>query len=235
MEARLHTNDGAGTAAAFHLSPEQVRYFETFGFLKLPQLFEPEVDGISDGFEAVFRNTGHERMETYHAIHGDQRRITIPSFVDKDPRVHRLRDDDRVRGIAGSLIGDSYEYAESDGSVFYCGTAWHADIYGAPMSQYHVKLYFYLDALSSDTGAVRMMPGTNHFSETYASTLRADLEDPGNTRSAYGVDGAELPSFTLPTDPGDVIVGNYRTLHASFGGVDRRRLFTISFRAPRSS
>ena len=31
--------------------------------------------------------------------------------------------------------------------------------------------------------------------------------------------------------PGDLIVGNFRTLHGSFNGAPRRRLFTVNFSA----
>lgn len=232
MNASLRTHDRADPDEAVPLQPEQAHYFETFGFLKIPRLFEPEVDAIAAGFEAIFDDPAHERLESRHAIHGDQRRVTIPSFVDRDARLRWLRSDQRVLGVARSLVGEPYEYAESDGSVFYCGTSWHADIYGAPMEQYHIKLYFYLDPLTAESGALRVIPGTNHFAETYAATLRRDLEDPRQTLARYGVDGADLPAVAVETQPGDVIVGNYRTLHASYGGSDRRRLFTMSFRAP---
>jgi hypothetical protein len=234
MNTSLGTNDPATPREDFQLRPEQVHYFEIFGFLKLPRLFEDERETMLAGFESIFENPDNERMETRQQIHGDQRRVTIPSFVDRDARLRWLRTDPRVLGIASSLIGSRHEYAESDGSAFYCGTAWHADIFGAPMEQYHVKLYFYLDSLSAESGALRVIPGTNHFSETYAATLRRDLEDPTETIAKYGVDGAELPAVTVETRPGDVVVGNYRTLHASYGGTDRRRMFTMSFRAPRS-
>jgi hypothetical protein len=232
MRPTVGTNDQVTGIDGFELSPEQQRYFETFGFLALPRLFEREVDDLAAGFEGVFENETNERMETYYPIHGNQRRVTIPSVVDKDPRLQWLRTDERVLGIARSLIGEPFEYADSDGSLFYCGTAWHADIYRAPWHQYHIKLYFYLDPLSRENGAIRMIPGTNHSSETFATRLRADLEDPERTEALYGVEGSELPSFALETNPGDLLLGNYKTLHASFGGVERRRMFTMSFRAP---
>lgn len=235
MRPFLGTDEAPSAGAPFQLSPEQVRYFETFGFLKLRNLFVSEIDDIAAGFDAIFEDEANERMETHYAIHGERRRVTIPSFIDKDRRLQWLRSDDRVLGIARSLIGPDYNYGESDGSIFYCGTAWHADIFGAPMSQYHVKLYFYLDVLSAESGAIRMIPGTNHFSETFATTLRADLEDPAKVLMTYGVDGSEIPSVALDTNPGDLLVGNYRTLHASFKGGDGRRLFTMSFKEPRSS
>ena len=40
----------------------------------------------------------------------------------------------------------------------------------------------------------------------------------------------EIPSFAIDNEPGDLIVGNFRTLHATFGGATRRRLFTMNYR-----
>ena len=38
----------------FVLTKSQVTYFKTFGFLKIPGLFAPEIDRIREGFEEVF-------------------------------------------------------------------------------------------------------------------------------------------------------------------------------------
>jgi hypothetical protein len=40
-----------------------------------------------------------------------------------------------------------------------------------------------------------------------------------------------VPSWTVDVDPGDLVVGNFRTMHASFNGGVRRRLFTMNFAA----
>ena len=60
--------------------------------------------------------------------------------------------------------------------------------------------------------------------------LRKNLERPHGAREVYGVANDEIPSWTLETDPGDLVVWNFRTIHASFAGGLRRRLFSINFR-----
>jgi hypothetical protein len=212
------------------LNAQQIAYFETFGFLKLPGLFRDEIDEITTGFEDVFAAEGHFRMETYVPLHGDQRRLIIPAFVTKNPTLSRLLDDERVTGIVRSLLGDGYEYAESDGNLFDCESTWHSDIYGASLDVHHVKLSFYLDKLRADSGAIRVMPGTNFFSESFARNVRRRIADPTRIASEFGVDDRELPSVVLETDPGDVVVWDFRTIHASFYGGQRRRLFSINFR-----
>jgi ectoine hydroxylase-related dioxygenase (phytanoyl-CoA dioxygenase family) len=95
---------------------------------------------------------------------------------------------------------------------------------------HHVKLSFYLDTLRENTGAIRVIPGTHFFSETFGRTVRRKLLDPDKIPDEFGVAGPDIPSVPLETDPGDLVVWDFRTVHASYGGAHRRRLFSINFR-----
>jgi Phytanoyl-CoA dioxygenase (PhyH) len=224
--------DGDGDATVAVVSPQQKAYFETFGFVVLRGLFADDADRLVDGFEEVFANEDHPRMETFEELHLDQRRVIIPQFVTKTPKLSWLLDDPRVDGAISTLLDPGYEYAESDGNLFYCESSWHPDTYGAPLTRRHLKLSFYLDSLHGENGAIRMIPGTNHHRTPFAKTLRANLEDPRRIADVYGVDYHEIPSWTLESEPGDVIAWDFRTIHASFNGGERRRLFSINFRGP---
>jgi hypothetical protein len=213
--------------AAVPLSAQQVNYFKTFGFVKVPGLFREDVDEIVAGFEAVFANE-LPTMETYEPLHGEQRRLIIMGFVDKDARLERLKTDPRVVGVVSSLLGDEFVYAQSDGNLFDCESHWHSDMYGAPLEYHHVKLSFYLDPLRADSGAIRVIPGTHHYRERYALDLRKRFKEPAN--GAFGVDPRDIPSVPLETDPGDLVVWDFRTIHASFHGGIRRRLFSMNYR-----
>jgi hypothetical protein len=222
---------GAGTAGtSTGLTQPQVAFFETFGYLRLPGLFADDVGPIIEGFEAVFAAEGHPRMEYYADLHGGERRVIIPAFITKNERLSQLLQDERVTGVVRSLLGDQYEYAESDGNLFDCESIWHADTYSAPMTIHHVKLSFYLDRLRGDSGAIRVIPGTNFFNEKFARALRSRMNDVSKIEENFGVDARDLPSVVLDTDPGDVVVWDFRTIHASFNGNKRRRLFSINFR-----
>jgi hypothetical protein len=212
------------------LTRQQVKFFETFGFLVLPGLFRDDIDQIIEAFEAVFATEGHPRMETYVELHGEERRLIIPQFVTKHPTLNRLREDPRVLGIVSSLLGDNYEYAESDGNLFDCESLWHSDTYGAPMLIHHVKLSFYLDSLRADSGAIRVIPGTQHFKESFATALRNGFREPTEIEEQFGVDARDIPSVALETEPGDLVVWDFRTIHASYHGQVRRRLFSINYR-----
>jgi ectoine hydroxylase-related dioxygenase (phytanoyl-CoA dioxygenase family) len=216
------------------LSQAQVRFFETFGFLRLPGLFRDEIDEINTAFDEVFAAEGHPRMETYVELHGEERRQIIPQFVTKHPNLDRLRADPRVVGIVTSLLGVNYEYAESDGNLFDCESLWHSDTYGAPMLVHHVKLSFYLDSLRADSGAIRVIPGTQHFKESFATALRNGFREPADIENQFGVDPRDIPAVVLETEPGDLVVWDFRTIHASYNGQVGRRLFSINYREQQS-
>jgi hypothetical protein len=222
----------------FVLTKSQVAYFKTFGFLKIPTLFALDMDRIREGFEEVFANEPSELLDPRNPYHRardpryeEETREIIPAFIDRSSKLSWLRDDPRTVAVAKGLLGDGYAYAESDGNLFNCDVYWHFDAYGAIEGVEHIKLSFYLDELHHDTGALRVIPGS-HFESTYAKKLyRGIAHKPARVRDYYGVSVEEIPSWTLDVTPGDLIVGNFRTLHGSFNGAARRRLFTVNFSA----
>ena len=123
----------ASMGARRMLTSQQTNFFDTFGFIKLPGLFREDIEEISAGFEeAVAAESA--RFETYEPLHGEKRRLIIPQFVDTNPRLAPLRTDERVVGMVSSLLGDDFDYAESDGNLLDCETSWHCDVYGSPMA-----------------------------------------------------------------------------------------------------
>jgi hypothetical protein len=243
MPARSELDEPTGTDpsptaatvddARFRLSDQQIAFFDTFGFIRLRGLFAAEIDQLTSEFERVFEEQA--TWESHEQLHFNDRRLIIPGFIDHSPTLLGLLGDPRVVGTASSLIGPDYVDGESDGSLFYCDTSWHPDTFGSPLPRYHVKLSFYLDPLLGDTGAIRMVPGTNFWQSTYAEMLRRDLDDPSRIESIFGVTPQEIPAWTLESEPGDVIAWNFRTIHASFNGGERRRLFSLNFKEPVAS
>ncbi len=222
--------DAAAPAARAHLlSPQQIHFFDTFGFLKLPGLFANDIQDIIGGFEDLFGNKDQPVWETKEALHGNERRVIIPGFIEQSPRLAPLQHDARVVGIVQSLIGRDYKWCSSDGNLFYCESYWHPDDYAAPLHEYHVKLSFYLDDLTGKNGAIRLIPGSHFHQQTYARTLRRDLKDAAKVNELFGIAGADIPSITVESVPGDLIVWNFRTIHGSYNGGERRRLFSLNY------
>lgn len=221
--------DPNGQPGSFCLSPAQIHFFDTFGYLKIPGLFKPDIAEITTGFEDLFGNEEQPVWETRESLHGDERRVIIPGFIEQSPILSPLQHDPRVTGIVRSLIGDQFKWSSSDGNLFFCESYWHSDMYATPMQHFHIKLSFYLDELSGDSGAIRLIPGSHFHNQSFARTLLRDFNDPEKISQHFGVDGSEIPSVTIDSSPGDVIVWNFRTIHASYNGGERRRLFSLNF------
>ena len=66
--------------------------------------------------------------------------------------------------------------------------------------------------------------------EPCARDLRQSFRDFGKAADVFGVDSTEIPAVVIDSDPGDVLIWDYRLIHASFNGLDRRRFFSVNFR-----
>jgi hypothetical protein len=214
------------------ITGQQVNFLEMFGYLHIPGIFADEIEEITEAFEAVFADPEHSRMDMNEALHRNDRRVIIPAFVDRHPALAKLQEDGRILGIARAVLGDDVEYAESDGNLAFCHSEWHADTYGAPMTQRHIKISFYLDRLRDDSGAIRVLPGTHFWEGDYALRLRSSFREVGRSRELFGIDSTAIPAVVVNSDPGDLLVWDYRVIHASFNGLNRRRFFSVNFREP---
>jgi len=202
------------------LTDAQVNFFETFGYLGFPGLVADRIEAITREFEAVWegRGGGH-----YGRPHDGKARSCIVPFIDQREYLCTLLDDPRILGIASSLLGDDFNYMGSDGNYYVGDTPWHSD--GWHPETRHIKIAFYLDPVTRDTGCLRVIPGSHRVGEGYADSLQEQVR---RSEERWGVPGADLPAVALETRPGDVLCFNHNTKHAAFGGGDRRRMFTIN-------
>ena len=209
------------------LSEQQLAYFDTFGFLGFPGLFVDEIDAVTAGFEQIWaeHGGGHDGR-----LHDHQKRSALLPFIDQNEYLSALLDDPRIAGIAGSLLGDDFNYTASDGNYYVGDTGWHSDGY-VDRKYMSVKMAFYLDPVTKDTGCLRVIPGSHKSGDRFAGMLHEAA--PGSKinriEEAWGISGAEVPALALETQPGDLLMFNHSTKHASFGGGTRRRMFTINF------
>ena len=90
------------------------------------------------------------------------------------------------------------------------------------------KMALYLDPLNRDTGALRVIPGSQKYGDVFAEALQTSLR---TTQEDWGIHGSEVPAIALEANPGDVVVFNQNTKHSAWGGGKRRRMFTINVTA----
>ena len=200
----------------FRLSPEQLRFMDTFGYLHFPGFLNDCIDEIVEAFEQVWVDLGIDHPET-------QRTYIVP-FIGQSEYLSSLLDDDRIDGIFASLLGEDYTYLGSDGNFYSGDTGWHSDG-GWPRPVRFYKMAFYLDPLTANTGAVRFIPGSHRYGELYAETVQQNISSLEDT---YALDGASVPAVALESNPGDLVIFNQALKHSSWGGGTQRRMFTIN-------
>lgn len=203
------------------LTPQQIAFFETFGYLAFPDLLADCIAEITNEFEAVWaeRGGGHGGLP-----HDDARRSCIVPFADQRERLCALLDDPRITGVVIPFLGDDFNYMTSDGNYYAGDTPWHSDNWST--TSMRIKVALYLDPLTRETGALRVIPGSHRIGEPYADRLHSEIR---RSEELWGLPGRTLPAVALETRPGDVVVFNQCLKHASFGGSARRRMFTLNF------
>lgn len=202
------------------LTYEQMCFYDAFGFLNFPSLLNDRIERIIAEFGALFDRNGGGH---FGAPHDGMARSCIVPFIDQSEYLSSLLDDPRILAIATSLCGDDFVYSGSDGNYYVGDTGWHSDAM-SPKYPY-VKIAFYLDTLTRDTGALRVIPGSHLFGDRFADSVHQQI---GRSVDNWGISGRDVPAIALEVKPGDVLVFNQNTKHASFGGGSSRRMFTIN-------
>jgi len=202
------------------LTDQQLTQFKTFGYLAFPGLMKDRIDEIIREFEAIFVARGGGHAGKPHE--GKQRSCIVP-FIDQSAVLSSLLDDPRIHGIAAGLLGDDFNFMPSDGNYYSGETSWHSD--GWHKETMHIKIAFYLDPLTRDTGCLRVMPGSHKVGDAYAEAVNNEIP---MCEEKWGLHGRDVPAVALETQPGDILVFNHNTKHAAFGGSGWRRMFTMN-------
>lgn len=196
-------------------SQEQQRaLFDAFGFLQLPGLVAGEIDWITAEFESVFTGRG--------IAHDGTKRSCIVPFIDQRARLCTLLDHPGIRSVAENLLGHDFNYLGGDGNYYTGDTGWHSD--GGHTVLRYLKIAFYLDPVTRDTGALRVIPGSHVLDHEPQPATRGA----SNSRERWGIEMKDVPCVALESKPGDVVVFNHNIMHSSFGGSGCRRMFTIN-------
>ena len=204
------------------LTDQQLAFFETFGFLAFPGLLADRIQQITDEFEAIWAANGGGHNG---ALHDGTARSCSVQFIDQSAYLSTLLDDPRIHDIAASLLGDDFNYMGSDGNFYTGDTRWHSDGYGGRGGLRHIKIAYYLDQLDGESGALRVIPGSHRLGEGFAEDLERSIR---RSDELWGTPGRQVPAIALATTPGDILVFNHDLKHATYGGSQRRRMFTMN-------
>ena len=226
VSLQMNTMQQTSTEGLFQLTDDQINYFRTFGFLKVKGLFDEEIGQISTEFDSVFKEHEKDQHITHDPTHGERERRIIHAIAEKNEYLSALREAPKMVELASRLIDKDYKCINSDGSRFFCDSNWHADIYGAPLNIFHLKVSIYLESLRGNSGAIRVLPGSHNFQESYARDLRKEMN---KETSPFGVGQQDIPGYVVETDPGDAVIWAFRVVHGSFNGNAGRRLLSYNF------
>ena len=197
------------------LSQHQLDFFDTFGYLGFPGLLKDCIDKIIEEFEDIWAKSGR--------THDGTTRSALVPLPDKSEYLSSLLDDPRIHDIASSICGEDFNYYSGDGNYYVGDTGWHSDGYNQrPVKS--IKIAYYLDPVTTNSGALRVIPGSHRNKESFGDLLESHL-----TSDIFGMTGDQIPAVALESNPGDVLVFNHRIKHSSWGGSDARRMFTMNF------
>ncbi|MCB0062233.1 MAG: phytanoyl-CoA dioxygenase family protein [Caldilineaceae bacterium] len=208
------------SSRTWQLTEQQINFFETFGYLGFPGLLADRAAEIDAAFEAVWDGRGGGHNGKPHE--GTARSCIVP-FIDQSEVLSSLLDDPRIHSLATGLLGEDFNYMGSDGNYYVGDTRWHSDGWHPEIR--HIKIAFYLDPLTANSGALRVIPGSHRLGEGYANHLQATIRQ---SEDLWGMAGTGVPAIALETQPGDIVCFNHNTKHAAFGGGKARRMFTIN-------
>jgi hypothetical protein len=201
------------------LSVEQKRFFEIYGYLVLPGLLARSIQSITAGFEAVWQKRIHD-LES--PAHQGTARSSVVAFIEQHEALSQLLDDPGIHGAACSLLGDDFTYMGSDGNYYVGDSSWHRD--GGYRVLRFLKFAIYLDPITAQTGALRVVPGSHELDDAFTRNALAASNDP----PSVGRSGAQMPAQVIESNPGDVVAFNLNILHSSWGGGTSRRMFAFN-------
>ena len=203
----------------YKLKKNQIDFFKTFGFILIEGLFLDKIEDIINSFEEVFeQQTKKQKRDPFN-----NERKCIPQFIDSHEYLASLIDDERIINIGECILGENFNYMGSDGNYYNSNTSWHSDGWGSNIL--HIKLAFYLDHLKHNKGCLKILPGSHHIHDKYSNDLDISFKKKNSYLKKLG---AEVPSISIETEPGDLICFNHNLKHSSYGGGKNRRMFTIN-------
>jgi hypothetical protein len=191
-------------------------HFRSFGFVVLPAALDAgEAAALATEADAVVRDaTG-----TNYLVEPEGGGITghyIPATGPRTPvSVGLLM---RFAPVAEELAGVPLVPSVVQHILFFDCASWHTDTGHAVPS---VKVVAYLEPLTADTGALRVLPGSHRLDERVLSQV---LHGPAfRSEDSWRRAIRQVPCHVIETVPGDVIVFDEHLWHASFGGRHRHQ------------
>jgi hypothetical protein len=206
------------------LSHEQIDHYRTFGFLVLPgYLEEHETAALGAELDRAQRDAFGARYDQRPDDGSSGHYLPMMSQA-RTPVSLALVEDQRFLATARQLVGAPVVPTYAEGILYFDQSGFHDD---AGPGVRAVKFVAYLEPLTADTGALRLLPGSHH-PELSAIVAAWDRRHPAHDAEQLRRQVEALPLYVAETRPGDVIAFDWHVRHTSIRGRDRRQ-WTISY------
>lgn len=209
------------------LTNNQIQLFHTFGFLVLRQLF------LADEIATMKREADDIMAEARQGKPFDPAQLEqVQPFFERRPFLSQLVNDDRVYALGEGLVGPDFLLDGTEGNYYVGDTPWHGSVGQYTLLQ-EIKIVFYLDTLTRENGALRVIPGSHlPVDPDHMTELRSRNKDPDFR--PFGLHPHKIPSVAIDTEPGDVVIFTEDLIHGAFGGTKRRHLAVSFFKRPQT-
>lgn len=214
------------------LTDQQKLFFETFGFLLLRKLFSTrEMTEIVKEADNLFYTARKAENFPEH--------LHISPFIELSDKLARLADDDRIYEPMAQLLRPDLAWGGSEGNM---GKEqgrkehrWHCDRHDQINMDYRwIKTMLYLEPMTKNSGALRVMAGSHLTSfcqalhDVQLGARGPNYEDKGSN-SVFGLPGDELPCVAMETQPGDLVIFNQFLFHGVYGKQASRRYIAMKY------
>lgn len=212
-------------------SDNQHIQFEIFGFTVLPNLLtSDELTTINAEF-----NVGLAKAREMTNRRGIRKQLNWSNLGPNTPFLSSLLEDLRFLKFVEKIYGrDFIGYYANANSFDGDRTEWHPDT--GNLRWRGLKFAFYLQSLDENTGALRFIPAS-HTDPLHSDIKKISLKETNSgIIDEQGLDICNMPAYVAKSQPGDVVVFDNRTWHASWGGGRGRRMCSLGyFAAPTTS
>lgn len=200
------------------IRPEDIHHFWTFGYQVFHRLLDEEIDSIASDFDQLMGAS-----QNFDQNGAPARRLRWQA-LDWSAGLSRLIDNPKLTGIFDALLGSDWQYFGSVANHYAGNTGWHTDDFSF---HHKIKAAIYIDETGPGRGGLSIIP-RSHIPSLEIVDLQLDV---GMSETTLGISQADVPSTTLATRPGDVVVFHHNLMHSSWGGGDKRRMLSINAHA----
>ena len=210
------------------LNQGQIDYFKTFGFLIIRQMF------TSEEIKALILATETVCAKKLKREIGEKEWFWFDNFIEEDPALMKLVEDDRIYLVMEKLLGEDLIWIGSEGmggiDPELANHSWHFDGHKTSrnLDYLRTKVMIYLDAQRKDTGALRVIPGS-HKDPFHQELLALQDAHLAAKPICFGIEGAQIPSCAVETEPGDIVIFNQWLYHAVYRKQGKRRVLVLKF------